>query len=165
MRQVTRYEALLFTLAGPLVFLLLAIFIDPILLRNIFNSLALGVFVLVSYGWLRPMLEEISIHGNDGNSGSWVIVLGVFYWAFTLAWQRVYAIAVLYFDRAPWLVDGLIAAFVPFSLMWGGFLFLAAPDMVGKIPERSHRSVAYIVIAALIGAFAAVLVGLQALPF
>lgn len=165
MRQITKNEALYFAVGGPILFWLLASFADPQILRNLFNALSLGVCVMVTVVWFVPMLEEIRQRGNESDAGGWVIVLGVFNWAFTLAWQRVYAIVALGMGRPPWLVDSAIAAFVPFSIMWGGFLFLLAPGMISASTSRNKRGLLYIACAAFIGGFAAGYVGTQTLPF
>lgn len=165
MTRLTHNQALVFTVAGPAIFWVLAIFIDPQVMRTVFNSLALGVFALVSYLWFQPMLWEFRARAEEQNAGAWMIVLGVFYMSFTLFWQRIYAIITLALGRPTWLVDSAIAGFVPFSLMWGGFLFIAAQGMAGEASVKNTRSVVYVVIIAFIGGAAAGIVGNRALPF
>lgn len=164
MRKLTKYEALLFTVVGPAFFWILAIFVDPILLKNLFDSLALGVFILVAYVWFWPMMEELRSRGRESDAGGWVIVLGVFYWAFTLAWQRVYAIAAVYLNRPHWMIYGTLAAFIPFSLMWGGFLFLLAPGMTSHSIHADRKGLIYVIIAVFIGGAAAGFAGAQVVP-
>lgn len=165
MTRLTHNQALLFTVAGPAIFWVLAIFVDAEILRTIFNSLALGVFALVTFLWFRPMLWELRAHAEERNAGAWMIVLGVFYMSFTLFWQRAYSIVSLALDRPSWLLDSALAAFVPFSLMWGGFLFVMAQGMAGKASVKNSRSLVYVVIIAFIGGAAAGFVGNRALPF
>lgn len=165
MTRLTYNQALLFMVAGPALYWVAAIFVAPEFLRTTFNSLALGVFGLVSWLWFRPVIAELRAHGDERNAGTWVIVLGIFYISFTLFWQRIYAMITLALDRPHWLVDSAIAGFVPFSLMWGGFLFIVAQGMVGGTSVRNSRSVMYLVIISFIGGAAAMYIGNRALPF
>jgi hypothetical protein len=155
MRKITKYEALWFTLGGPVAFWILALFIDAEILRSVFRYSALGVCLMIAAVWFMPMVEEVRHHGKESEAGGWVIVLGVFYWSFTLGWQQLYAIIAVAMGRPPWLIDGPLAAFVPFSIMWGGILFLLAPGMKHSSLAPNRKGLLYLLLAAFIGGVAA----------
>lgn len=156
MKRVTRNEALIFVIASLAFFWVLPFIFNPEILRWVFSSLAFGVCLAVMVQWARPTFNELLEHGPHAEAGAWVIVLGVFYWAFTLSWQRIYAMAVYWFDNPPWIQKSAFAAFVPYSIMVGGLLFLIAPSMAdGPVVMPNKRAATWVGIALFVGGIAA----------
>lgn len=152
LRQVTRRAALIFTVGALALFWLLPLTIPVSTLRLGFSAMAFGCLVVVAVIWARPMWRELRGHSDDPNSGAWVIVLGIYYWTLTLAWQRLYAMILVYMHEPAWIRNSWVAAFVPYSIMLGAVLFLMAPTMTDDVPKPNRKVILYLIIAVLIGA-------------
>lgn len=135
MNAIKPRSAAIFAVGGLFSYFVLAVFIEPLLLRDIFNNMALGVAIMVALTW-APAAFRAFREGAD--EGKWQLVVAVFLTFCVIIFQRTYAIAVIWFNRPPWLVESAIAGFIPYSITLVGMLFLSAPGIAEGAPKGRY---------------------------
>lgn len=103
------------------------------------SSLVLAFSFAVLVRWGRDAMASL----RDGREGTDFLVVGVFALVLIVFFQRVWVIALRAHDRAEWLVNSPISAFIAWMLAWACTMVLIAPDAAnGTIPNRSKVLIA-----------------------
>lgn len=149
-KQLTPRIVVLGICLAPLFYFLAATVIPPIILRDLFNPLAFGVFAVIAATWARDAYEDLV---TNGPSPSWFLVFGVLHFAFVAMAQRLYAMIFVALGRPDWLAEGVFAGFWPYSYLLAGLsiLYAAGVQEHGTRPQ----SWATIGVAIFIGGMAA----------
>jgi hypothetical protein len=128
----------------------LAIFVPPHILRDVFNSLAFGTQLLVVLTWSRSAYQAVRYDAKDG---AWLLVLAVFYICLIALLQRMYAISFNWLGGPQSWTDSAISGFFPYSYMIAGALFLLSPGVQTEgIKQKAWWT---LFIAGCIGSFVA----------
>ncbi|MBB4520460.1 UNVERIFIED_ORG: fucose 4-O-acetylase-like acetyltransferase [Rhizobium sophorae] len=116
-------------------FWLLNMFIPYERMVEISSSLVLGVTFAVLVRWASDAARAL----RSGRDGPDFLIVAVFSIVLILFFQRVWVVAVRFYDRADHLVNSPISAFIAWMLAWACVLVLIAPDAEnGNIPGRSR---------------------------
>lgn len=149
-RAISPNRAVAFAVAAVVLYCVLALFVPPMALRDVFNSLAFGTAVVIVLTWLPSALKAMR-EGVD--SAEWQLIVAIFLLWLIVAVQRIYAMAFNWAGRPDSWADSAITGFFPYSYMFAGLLFLSAP---GIVEERlGHRAIWAIIAAVAIGSFTA----------
>jgi hypothetical protein len=122
-------RAVVFAVLAPIAYAILAMFVPGIVLRDVFNSLAFGAAVIIVLTWAPSAYKAV----RDGaDTGEWQLILAIFVVWFVTMCQRIYVIAFNWAGRPESWVDSPVSGFWPYSYMFAGLLFLAAPGARSK---------------------------------
>lgn len=108
---------------APVFYFIASLFIPSWVLREIFNSLSFGVYVMISITWLMSFFIAIK---NEGDEGKWRLILGIYVLAFTVTETRVYSFVFNYLGRPDWIGLSPLPGFFSFSYFMAGILILSA---------------------------------------
>jgi hypothetical protein len=123
--------AMWFLFAGFAAYWLLVSVFPVESVRNLFNNLSFGVAFLVLITWAGPAWE--AFRKGIKYPSQWLII-AIFLAFAILLYQRTIAIALVWLDSPPWLANGPLIGFIPYSITLVGFLFLFTPGMEKKAP-------------------------------
>lgn len=156
-RSLTPNRAVAFAVVAFLAYWIASMFVPPLILRDIFNSLAFGTAIIITITW-GPSAFRAVREGAD--SGEWQLILAIFLVWFVVLCQRVYVITFNWAGRPePWATSA-VAGFWPYSYMIAGLLFLSAPGVKGDTIES--RAIWAIVAAVGVGSMVAgIMIGLS----
>ena len=135
-----------YIIAATVAFWTVALFVDAPILRDIFNNLSLGVAVMVLYHWFGAAVESVRGRRN----GAAILILGIYFLFIILAYSRILSISAILMDRPLWLIDGPLAAFLPYMVTGAGLMFLIAPGIADEAPTRWYFK--HIIVAVALGA-------------
>jgi len=153
--MVTPNRAVVFAVLSFVMYWIASIFIDPMILRDVFNSLAFGAAIIITMTWGPSALRALR---DDADNGEWQLILAVFLIWFVVLCQRVYVIAFNWNDRPELWSNSAISGFWPYSFTLAGMLFIAAPGVRSNGIEV--RAIWSIVAAVAIGSLiAGILIG------
>jgi len=153
--MVTPNRAVVFAVLSFVMYWIASIFIDPIILRDVFNSLAFGAAIIITMTWGPSALRAIR---DDADNGEWQLILAVFLIWFVVLAQRIYIIAFNWSDRPDEWSNSAVSGFWPYSFTVAGMLFIAAPGIRSNGIEI--RAIWSIVAAVAIGSLiAGILIG------
>lgn len=149
LKLVTPNRAIIGLVFAPIFYFILTFFIPSNTLREVFNSLSFGAYLVISGTWLVAFLAAIK-HG--GQSGSWRLILGVFVLAMTVTDTRIYNAIYNWLGRPDSLTFSAWPGFWSYSYFVAGTLILssALDDKDGPV----IRLVPMLIAAALGGAAA-----------
>jgi len=153
--MVTPNRAVVFAVLSFVMYWIASIFIDQIILRDVFNSLAFGAAIIITMTWGPSALRALR---DDADNGEWQLILAVFLIWFVVLAQRIYIIAFNWSDRPDEWANSAISGFWPYSFTVAGMLFIAAPGIRSNGIEI--RAIWSIVAAVAIGSLiAGILIG------
>ncbi len=112
-----------------------AVVVDPLVLRDVFNNITLGVAVTVMLTWASGAWTSFKEGAKEGDDQ---LVIAVFLLYAVLAFQRMYAIVAVALERPVWLVEGPLSGFVSYLLCAVGLLFLVAPGISPGAPKNRY---------------------------
>lgn len=150
-KPATPNGAVLFLVIGFVAYWVAALFVPPLILRDIFNNLALGVAVMVSLLWASAAWQ--ALQNADERDHAWRHILSVFMLWFVILLYRFYAIVFNASGRPNWMSESAFPGFFPYSLTLIGILALTATDVESR--GVSGRSMWMIVCGVAIGSFVA----------
>jgi hypothetical protein len=156
-RSLTPNKAVVFAVIAFIGYWISSMFVPPLVLRDVFNSLAFGTAVIITITWGPSAFRAVK---ENADSGEWQLILAIFIvWAVVL-FQRTYVIIFNWFDRPDDWANSAISGFFPYSYVCAGLLFLAAPGV--QSGKFQTQAVWAIVAAVGIGALVAgVLIGMS----
>lgn len=156
-RVLTPNRAVVFAVVAIVLYWVTSMFVPPLVLRDIFNSLAFGAAIIITITWGPAALKAVR---EGADSGEWQLILAIFIVWFVVLMQRIYVIIFNYAGRPDDWATSALAGFWPYSYLCAGLLFLSAPGVKGDTIES--RSLWAIVAAVGIGGMVAgILIGLQ----
>ncbi|RWX72617.1 hypothetical protein [Mesorhizobium sp. M2A.F.Ca.ET.039.01.1.1] len=147
---ITPNRVVLFAVGAFIAYWLAALFVPPLILRDVFNSLAFGSSIIITITWMPSALRAIR---ENADSGEWQLILAIFLVWFVVMWQRIYVIAFNWYDRPEAWANSAVAGFWPYSYLIAGLLFLAAPGV--KSDGLQSRAMWAIIAAVALGSFVA----------
>lgn len=152
---ITPNRALVFAVGGFTLYWVLALLIDAIVLRDVFNSLAFAVGLLIVITWAKAAFRAVKY---GATRGEWQLILSIFLTWLVATVVRLYSMAFNGFGRPESWVLSPIAGFWPYSFMMAGLLVLAAP---GVTPEGLKPQTMWTMLGAvgLGGLIAGILIG------
>jgi hypothetical protein len=154
-KNLTPNRAVVFAVVSFVAYWLAALFIPPLVLRDVFNSLAFGTSVIITITWGPSAIRAVK---ENADSGEWQLILAITLVWFVVLCQRTYIIAFNWAGRPEAWSLSAISGFWPYSYLIAGLLFLAAPGVKGDGIES--RAVWAIVAAVAIGSLVAgILIG------
>jgi hypothetical protein len=127
-RNISPNRAVVFAVGAFVLYWITAMFVPPLVLRDVFNSLAFGTAIVITVTWLPSALKAVK---ENADSGEWQLILAIFIVWFVVMCQRVYVILFNWYDRPDAWAMSAIAGFWPYSYMIAGLLFLSAPGVQG----------------------------------
>lgn len=155
--MVTPNRAIVFAVGAFVFYWILATFLPATVLRDIFNSLAFGTAIIITFTWFPAAVRAIR---EEADSGAWQLILGITVIWMVVMFQRIYAIAYNYFNRPQVWAESAVTGFWPYSFFIAGLLFLTAPGV--KEAGIHKRAVFSIVFSIALGSFfAGILIGTQ----
>jgi hypothetical protein len=122
-RIMTPNMAILGVVFAPIFYYIMTHFIPANTLREMFNSLSFGTYVVISATWLMAFFAAIK-HG--GHEGKWRLILGVFVLALTVTDTRVYNALYNWAGRPPSWANSAWPGFWSYSFFVAGLLILSA---------------------------------------
>lgn len=154
-RSLTPNRAVVFAVVAFMMYWIASIFIPPLILRDVFNSLAFGTAIIITITWAPSAIRAVK---ENADSGEWQLILAIFIvWAVVLC-QRIYIILFNAYGRPDAWATSALAGFWPYSYMIAGLLFLSAPGVRGDRIES--RAIWAIVAAVAMGSLiAGILIG------
>jgi hypothetical protein len=135
MKNVTPRTALWVGMVFLVAYWSAVVVVDPLVLRDIFNNITLGVAVTVALTWASGAWTSFREGADDGDGQ---LVIAVFLLFSVLAFQRMYAIVALALGRPTWLVEGPLSGFSSYLLSAVGLLFLVAPGISPGAPRNRY---------------------------
>lgn len=154
-RSVTPNRAVVFAVFAFLAYWIATMFVPPLVLRDVFNSLAFGAALIITLTWWKSAYQAVR---ENADSGEWQLILGIFFMWFVALSQRVYIIVFNWYGRPDDWANSAIAGFWPYSYMVAGLLFLSAPGLQGG--KFESRALWMIVAAVGVGSLiAGILIG------
>ena len=120
---ITPNKAVVFAVGCFILYWVLALVVPPMILRDVFNSLAFGAAVIIAATWAPSAFKAVR---EGANSGEWQLILGIFIVWFVVMCQRVYVIIFNWQGRPDSWADGPVSGFWPYSFTIAGMLFLVA---------------------------------------
>lgn len=139
------------------IYWIIALIVPVDLLKELFNSLSLGVAIMVALTWAPAAWHSIR-HGN--RAGEWQLVIAIFLSFCVLAFQRLYVMTASILNRPDWLINSPVAGFVPYSITVVGLLYLVAPGVYKGAPRGRYWW--HILFAVAIGSLTAgILIGMS----
>jgi len=154
-RSLTPNRAVVFAVAAFLAYWIASMFVPPLVLRDIFNSLAFGTAVIITITWGPSAYRAVK---QNADSGEWQLILAIFLVWFVVLCQRIYVILFNWAGRPEeWAVSS-VSGFWPYSYMIAGLLFLSAPGVKGDSFE-SRALWAIIAAVGIGGLVAGMLIG------
>lgn len=135
MKAITSNRAAWTAFASLAFYWVLAAIVPTPILREVFNSLSLGVALMVVITWF-PATARAFRHGAGGGEGQ--LVIAIFLAFAVLTFQRVYVIVLNTMANPQWLRDSSISGFVPYLITIVGILFLIAPGVQAGAPRGRH---------------------------
>lgn len=154
-RTITPNRAVVFAVGAFIAYWLAAIFVPSLVLRDIFNSLAFGTAIIITFTRWPSAVRAIK---EGAESGEWQLILAIFLVWFVVLAQRIYVITFNWMGRPEAWSEAPIAGFWPYSYMIAGLLFLSAPGVTGD--KMGSRAIWSIVMAVAIGSLiAGILIG------
>lgn len=132
---ITPNRAAIFAVLALVFYGIVAAFLPPLILREVFNSLAWGGALIITITWLPAAWKAVR---ENADSGEWQLILAIFIvWA-VVTMQRTYVIAFNWMGRPDGWANSAVAGFWPYSYMIAAMLFLSAPGVKGgKLESRS----------------------------
>lgn len=121
--QLTPRTVVAAMLFAQVVYVILASLVPSIILRDVFNPLAFGVFTVITVTWARDAVRGLQI---GMKSAAWYLVFGVFYLSLVAMTQRVYAMVFNALGRPDWLAESMFAGYWPYQYGIAGILILYA---------------------------------------
>lgn len=125
-QSVTPNRAIVFAVGGLVLYGILAMFVPPLILRDVFNSLAFGTAVVITLTWFPSAVKAVR---EGAASGEWMLISAIFLMWLVAMVQRLYAILFNYYGRPDAWAESAISGFFPYSYMICGLLFLSAPGV------------------------------------
>lgn len=119
-------SAMAFVVFSFILYVGLAFVLPAVILRDIANSIALGVSVLATLTWARGLTEGFK--ANEKDTGE-VIAFAIFLIWLLVSLFRVYAIAYNSLGRPSWVVTSPISGVWPWMFACVGILFVAMPGV------------------------------------
>lgn len=150
MKAVSPNAAVWFALVGFVTYWVLAAFVPGPVLKDIFDSLALGVAVTIAITWQGAAWRAFK---EGATEGEWQLVIAVFLLWVVLIMQRIYSIWFTFMGRPDWITQSPIPGFMAYSIMLAGILFLTSAGLVDE--ERPRRYLWHIVFAIGLGCLVA----------
>jgi hypothetical protein len=151
MKPITPNAANVFAVGGLLVYwAILVPIVDQDILRSIFNSLSLGVSVMVTITWAPAAWFAFR---QGAGEGRWQLIIAVFLMFCVLDYARIIALISAFLGRPDWFLNGPLVGFVPYSVTIIAGLFLIAPGRVPGAPP--HQYLYHIVSGVFLGALLA----------
>lgn len=118
-------------------------FVPPLILRDVFNSLAFGTAIIIIITWLPAAIRAMR---ESAETGEWQLVLAIFLVWLVVACQRVYVIVFNSYGRPQEWAESAISGFWPYSFLCAGLLFLSAPGVDG---DRFKSNALWAIVAAV----------------
>ncbi|WP_018900440.1 hypothetical protein [Rhizobium sp. 2MFCol3.1] len=154
-RSLTPNRAVVFAVGAFLAYWIASMFVPPLVLRDIFNSLAFGTAVIITITWGPAAFRAVK---NGADSGEWLLVLAIFLIWLVVLCQRLYVIAFNWLGRPESWALSPVSGFWPYSYTVAGMLFLSAPGF--RDGDLSTRNIWAIILAVAIGSLlAGVMIG------
>lgn len=125
-RRITPNSAVVFAVVAFVAYWIMSLMVPPLLLRDIFNSLAFGTAIIITITWAPAAVRAIK---ENADSGEWQLILAIFLVWFVVLIQRIYVIAFNWHGRPEAWAVSPVAGFWPYSYMIAGLLFLSAPGV------------------------------------
>lgn len=158
MIQTVSPNKLLASFVGMIVFYyVLSIFVDPIDLRDTFNSLQFGVSLVVVLTWFRGTVKAVRDNSSDG---AWILVLAIFSLNFTAFGSRIYAMLYNWYGRPDAWAESAIPGFIAYCYMICCGMFLVSPGVKGD-GVRPRAWWALLAAGTIGGVAAGILIGLS----
>ncbi len=111
---------------GALVFYwVLSLFVPWMILRDIFNALAFGAQTMVVLTWAPAAWKAIK---ENASSGTWLLILAIFFTCTLAMIQRIYAIIYNSAGRPDAWAESAISGFWPYGFMITSALFMISPS-------------------------------------
>ena len=129
LQVATPNRAIMFAVGAFVAYWIAAMFVPPMVLRDIFNSLAFGTAIIITITWMPSALRAVR---ENIDTGEWQLIMAIFLVWFIVMCQRVYIIVFNWFGRPESWSDSPISGFWPYSFMIAGLLFLSAPGVEGS---------------------------------
>lgn len=147
---ITPNKAVIGVVFAPILYFIITFFVPTITLREVFNSLTFGVYIVISATWAMAFFAAVK-HGGQG--GKWRLILGIFVLAMTVTNTRIWNAIYNWLERPDWLTFSAWPGFWSYSYFVAGTLILSAAfdDKDGPIVKL----VPMLIAAALGGAAAA----------
>lgn len=99
------------------------------------HAIALGMVFVVLLRWTKNAFLSL----REGRQGYNFLIVGVFATYVILFGQRVWAILLETYKRAPFLTESFIPPYIPFMFAWAAGMVLLAPDTEdGTIASKSY---------------------------
>jgi hypothetical protein len=154
-KNVSPNRAILFAVGAFVAYWLAALFVPPLVLRDVFNSLAFGTAIVITVTWMPSAMKAVK---ENADTGEWQLILAIFVVWFVVLCQRVYTILFNWYDRPDAWANSAVAGFWPYSYMIAGLLFLSAPGVQGD--GIKNRSIWAMITAVALGSLiAGILIG------
>lgn len=154
-RSLTPNRAVVFAVLSFIAYWIAAMFVPPLVLRDVFNSLAFGAAIIITITWGPSAYRAVK---ENADTGEWQLVLAIFMVWFVVLCQRVYVILYNWYDRPDAWANSAISGFWPYSYALAGLLFLSAPGVKGDGIES--KAIWTIIAAVALGSLVAgVLIG------
>lgn len=152
---ITPKRAIFFAVGAFVFYWVLALIVPPVILRDVFNSLAFGAACIIAATWAPSAYRAVC----DGTGrGDWQLILAIFIVWFVVMSQRVYVILFNWQGRPDSWADGPVSGFWPYSFTLAGLLFLVAPG-VSTEGIRARALWSIIADAGIGGLMAGILIG------
>lgn len=120
---ITPNRAVLALVFVPIIYYVISFFVPTTTLREIFNSLSFGAYVVISGTWAMAFVAALK---SGGGAGKWRLILGIFALALTVTNTRIYNAIYNGLDRPDWMTLSAWPGFWSLSYFIAGLLILSA---------------------------------------
>lgn len=151
-KVITPNRAIALLVFAPIFYYVLTFFIPALVLREVFNSLSFGAYVMITATWLYAFVAALR---SGGKEGQWRLILGVFVLALTVTDTRIYNFMYNYLKRPDWLTFSAWPGFWSYSYLLAGLLILSAAS---DEKDRPIINLIPLILASAIGGAAATMV-------
>lgn len=133
-KAISPNRAVAFAVFAPILYYILTLFFSVRVLSNTFNSLSLGVAVVISATYLFSFIEAIR---HNASSRPWKLIIAITVLWMTVLAQGIYVAFWGYYGRPDSWSEGVVPGYWRYSYFIAGCFFLLASteEKEGFVPS------------------------------